>query len=215
MICARPGAAPWVSRNSCRPNTYKYAVDFDGDGRADIWRSVPDALASAAKQLVGKGWRHRRALGDRGARAGQRRLQHRRARDDTSRSAHGSKRGFVPAYGRKLAASGTYRYDGIAVAAGRELRPVVPRRRRTISFSRTTIFRISMCCSSGTSSDRISGGAAVRDAVEQECASSRPTDVETMQQRLDRARPLQGQDRRQGRHAHTRGARRISEEERT
>lgn len=35
---------------------YKYAVDFDGDGRADIWRSVPDALASAAKQLVGRGW---------------------------------------------------------------------------------------------------------------------------------------------------------------
>src|SRR6476659_5425897 len=36
---------------------YKYAVDFDGNGRVDIWRSVPDALASAAKQLVGKGWR--------------------------------------------------------------------------------------------------------------------------------------------------------------
>ena len=35
---------------------YKYAVDFDGDGKADIWTSVPDALASAAKQLAGKGW---------------------------------------------------------------------------------------------------------------------------------------------------------------
>ncbi len=35
---------------------YKYGVDFDGDGRRDIWRSVPDALASAAAQLVGKGW---------------------------------------------------------------------------------------------------------------------------------------------------------------
>ncbi len=35
---------------------YKYAVDFDGDGRKDIWNSVPDALASAAQQLVGKGW---------------------------------------------------------------------------------------------------------------------------------------------------------------
>jgi lytic murein transglycosylase len=35
---------------------YKYAVDFDNDGRRDIWNSVPDALASAAKQLVGKGW---------------------------------------------------------------------------------------------------------------------------------------------------------------
>jgi lytic murein transglycosylase len=35
---------------------YKHAVDFDGDGRKDIWHSVPDALASAAKQLVDKGW---------------------------------------------------------------------------------------------------------------------------------------------------------------
>jgi lytic murein transglycosylase len=35
---------------------YKYGVDFDHDGKVDIWRSVPDALASAAKQLVGEGW---------------------------------------------------------------------------------------------------------------------------------------------------------------
>jgi lytic murein transglycosylase len=36
---------------------YKFAVDFDGDGRRDIWNSVPDALASTAKQLLDKGWR--------------------------------------------------------------------------------------------------------------------------------------------------------------
>jgi lytic murein transglycosylase len=35
---------------------YKHAVDFDGDGHRDIWGSVPDALASAAQQLVNKGW---------------------------------------------------------------------------------------------------------------------------------------------------------------
>lgn len=35
---------------------YKHAVDFDGDGHRDIWTSVPDALASAARQLVAKGW---------------------------------------------------------------------------------------------------------------------------------------------------------------
>lgn len=40
---------------------YKYAVDFDGDGRADIWTSIPDALASAAKQLAGKGWQRGKA----------------------------------------------------------------------------------------------------------------------------------------------------------
>ena len=35
---------------------FKYATDFDGDGKIDIWASVPDALAMAAKQLAAKGW---------------------------------------------------------------------------------------------------------------------------------------------------------------
>lgn len=35
---------------------YRHGVDLDGDGRIDIWHSVPDALASAAKQLADKGW---------------------------------------------------------------------------------------------------------------------------------------------------------------
>jgi len=33
-----------------------YAVDFDGDGKADIWRSVPDVLASIANYLQKSGW---------------------------------------------------------------------------------------------------------------------------------------------------------------
>ncbi|MBV5264841.1 lytic murein transglycosylase [Pinisolibacter aquiterrae] len=35
---------------------FGHGIDFDGDGRVDIWHSVPDALASAAKQLADKGW---------------------------------------------------------------------------------------------------------------------------------------------------------------
>jgi lytic murein transglycosylase len=35
---------------------YSLAYDLDGDGRKDIWGSVPDALASAANQLKAKGW---------------------------------------------------------------------------------------------------------------------------------------------------------------
>lgn len=39
------------------PTEYlKYADDGDGDGKTDIWRSIPDALSSAARQLEGKGW---------------------------------------------------------------------------------------------------------------------------------------------------------------
>jgi lytic murein transglycosylase len=35
---------------------YKHGVDIDGDGKIDLWHSVPDALASAASQLADKGW---------------------------------------------------------------------------------------------------------------------------------------------------------------
>jgi membrane-bound lytic murein transglycosylase B len=34
----------------------KHAVDADGDGRRDIWRSTPDALASIANYLARHGW---------------------------------------------------------------------------------------------------------------------------------------------------------------
>ncbi len=40
------------------PTTYKQlAVDFTGDGKRDIWRSISDALASTANFFREKGWR--------------------------------------------------------------------------------------------------------------------------------------------------------------
>lgn len=40
------------------PSVYlRAAVDFDGDGRRDIWTSAPDALASIANFLAQAGWR--------------------------------------------------------------------------------------------------------------------------------------------------------------
>jgi membrane-bound lytic murein transglycosylase B len=39
------------------PSSYlNYAVDFDGDGRRDIWKSTGDALGSIANYLKGFGW---------------------------------------------------------------------------------------------------------------------------------------------------------------
>jgi len=80
---------------------YKYAVDFDGDGRLDIWNSVPDALASAAKQLVDKGWQRDLrwsyevlAPNDVDCTIG--------VPDNTLPIGEWLRRGFVPAYGRKL-----------------------------------------------------------------------------------------------------------------
>jgi membrane-bound lytic murein transglycosylase B len=40
------------------PTTFlQYASDGDGDGRIDLWRSAPDALASAAALLARQGWK--------------------------------------------------------------------------------------------------------------------------------------------------------------
>ncbi|TJW16530.1 MAG: lytic murein transglycosylase [Mesorhizobium sp.] len=41
----------------------KHAVDFDGDGRVDIWNSTPDILASIANYLVHYGWVRGRGWG--------------------------------------------------------------------------------------------------------------------------------------------------------
>jgi lytic murein transglycosylase len=75
----------------------KYAVDFDGDGRADIWHSVPDALASAAKQLVGEGWQ-------RGVHWAYE-VHPPADVDCTLAIGDWFKRGFTPAYGRTLSAA--------------------------------------------------------------------------------------------------------------
>jgi membrane-bound lytic murein transglycosylase B len=39
------------------PSTFRaYAVDGDGDGRIDVWQSIPDAMYSAANYLQRAGW---------------------------------------------------------------------------------------------------------------------------------------------------------------
>ena len=83
---------------------FKNAVDFDGDGKRDIWNSIPDALASAASQLVDKGWQRGRRW------AHEVRVP---ANIDCSKAEPGFKlpardwlkHGVVPAHGRKLNAA--------------------------------------------------------------------------------------------------------------
>jgi lytic murein transglycosylase len=53
----RGGWAGEIGQTQFLPSGYmKYAVDFDGDGRRDLIRSVPDILASTANFLRGHGW---------------------------------------------------------------------------------------------------------------------------------------------------------------
>lgn len=46
-----------IGQTQFMPSSYlKFAVDFDGNGRRDLIRSVPDVLASTANYLRGYGW---------------------------------------------------------------------------------------------------------------------------------------------------------------
>ncbi len=96
---------------------YKYAVDFDGDGRRDIWNSVPDALASAAKQLAGKNWQ-----------SGQRWAYEVRVPkgidctlanpDQKTPIGEWLRRGFAPAFARKLSAEELAQPASLLLPAG-------------------------------------------------------------------------------------------------
>ncbi len=54
----RGGWAGEIGQVQFLPGSYdRYAVDYDGNGRRDLVRSVPDALASTANFLKGHGWK--------------------------------------------------------------------------------------------------------------------------------------------------------------
>ena len=197
------------------PSDYlKYAVDFEHTGRADIWTSVPDALASAAKQLVGDGWQrgvhwayevHPPANVD--CTIG--------VPDYTLPIAQWLKRGFVPAYGRVIAPAeqaepasllqpaGLYGPSFLATANYFAI--------KQYNFSDLYVLFVGHLERPHRRSE--AADRHVRDAVGQSGATadrrSRPHAADP-----HRARLLPRQDRRQGRHADPRRARRLSEEER-
>ncbi len=52
------GYAGAMGQPQFMPSSYlSYAVDFDGDGRRDIWDSIPDVFGSIANYLARNGWR--------------------------------------------------------------------------------------------------------------------------------------------------------------
>ncbi len=159
---------------------YKYAVDFDGDGRADIWRSVPDALASAAKQLAGKGWRSGEpwAIEVRAPAGADCSIG---VPDVTMPIGEWVKRGFIPAYGRKLSTA------ELAIPASL-LQPegsygpsfLAPKNYfvlKDYNFSDLYVLFV------GHLSDRIGGGKPFETPWSKN-AQLKTTEVETMQKRL-------------------------------
>ncbi len=55
-----------MGQSQFMPSSYDaYAVDYDHDGRRDIWTSLPDVFASIANYLAKAGWNDRRTWGRR------------------------------------------------------------------------------------------------------------------------------------------------------
>jgi lytic murein transglycosylase len=54
-----------IGQTQFLPSSYlKYAIDYDGNGRRDLIRSVPDVLASTANYLKGYGWQKGQPWGE-------------------------------------------------------------------------------------------------------------------------------------------------------
>ncbi len=159
---------------------YKYAVDFDGDGRADIWHSVPDALASAAKQLAGKGWRSGEpwaievhASADADCSIG--------VPDVTKPIGEWIKRGFIPAYGRKLSAA-ELSYDASLLQPEGSYGPsfLAPKNYFVLKdYNYSDLYVLFV----GHLSDRIAGARSFETPWSKN-AQLKTADVETMQRRL-------------------------------
>jgi lytic murein transglycosylase len=159
---------------------YKYGTDFDGDGRADIFRSVPDALASAAKQLAGKGW----LFGERWAyevRAPQSADCSIGIPEVNMPIGDWLKRGFVPAGGRSISAAEQLLPASLLQPEG-SYGPsfLTPKNYYVIkdyNFSDLYVLFV------GHLSDRIAGAKSFETPWSKN-AQLKTTDVETMQQRL-------------------------------
>ena len=99
-------------------NWHRYAVDFDGDGRKDIWNSIPDALASAARFLSQKGWAFRKNWGYEVHLPA--RFDYARHLDDTPRSlAQWKTLGLRRTHGRSFSADGNQKARLVLPAGAR------------------------------------------------------------------------------------------------
>ena len=96
---------------------YKYAIDFDGDGKRDIWTSVPDVLGTIANHLAELGWQR----GQRWAYEVKppRDIDCTIAQPDVKMTVgEWLKRGYAPAHGAKLSAGELAQEASLLMPAG-------------------------------------------------------------------------------------------------
>jgi membrane-bound lytic murein transglycosylase B len=135
------------------PTTFlAYAVDYDGDGRRDLWNSLPDAFASAANYLRRSGWR----LGETWGR--QVRIPNDLGAKGSNSLAHWQKLGVRRVDGRDLPQA---RQRAMLVLPTQQRVPAFLTYRNYQAFlawNRSTFFAISV----GTLADELSGAASLK-----------------------------------------------------
>jgi lytic murein transglycosylase len=164
------------------PTSYQaFAVDFDGDGRRDIWSNDPtDALASAAAYLSRNGWRRGQPWG----------LEVRLPSGFSGPFGRGSQRntaslnaaGVRDMSGRPLADQGS---AAVLIPAGRSGPAFVVFRnfRVLLSYNNAENYAIGV----GHLSDRITGGGPIQGRFPPDAFGLTLEDRKTLQRRLSRA----------------------------
>ena len=158
------------------PSTFdRYAVDGDGDGRIDIWGSLPDVFHSAANFLSQSGWRGDERWG----------REVRLPSDfDFAQSGTGTRRllsewrdmGVTQVDGGELPVANMSGSIVIPAGADGPAFLVYNNYRTTLVWNRSTFYAISV----GHLADRLVGGTPIRNMPSNEVALSR-TDVLELQ----------------------------------
>jgi peptidoglycan lytic transglycosylase B len=168
-----------VGHTQFMPSNYlRYAIDGDGDGSIDLWRSKQDALASAANFLKQLGWR-----------SGQRWGREVKLPADFDYSLAPQKRSLAD-----WRALGLRRTDGAAlpVVAGMDAQLIIPASHRGPVFLVYDNFEVIMRWNRSTSyalsvghlADRIRGAGALDQAIPDDHPRLRRTTVTQIQELL-------------------------------
>ncbi len=165
------------------PTTYNgYAVDFDGDGRRDIWTTPTDALASAANYLKKSGWRTGKTWGyEIAVRPG---FKYRLADETTKRTvAQWRKLGVVRANGRPFPRPGDQAI--LILPAGANGPGFLMLRNHFVikRYNNATAYAIAI----GHLADRLRGGKAFRAPWPQNERALQNTEFREIQSHLARA----------------------------
>ncbi|MDR5904623.1 lytic murein transglycosylase [Franzmannia qiaohouensis] len=163
------------------PSSFEaYAEDGDGDGRRDIWGSIPDVMASTANYLARAGWQRGQPWGvEVGLGSG---FDYSQADDTRLSSAQWAERGVRPVNGGSLP---TFSEAAVVVPAGASGPAflVGPNYRAILRYNNATSYALAV----GTLADQIAGRSGVVQGWPRSEQPLTRSQVRELQQRLNAA----------------------------